>query len=48
MANVSLEKIKPYIDKFTRDYQNGFRDGRAAIDNLFVLKITNEKIWEYS
>jgi len=26
-----LEKIKPYIDKITADYQNGFSDGRAVI-----------------
>jgi len=48
LANVSFEKIKPYIDKITRDYQNGFRDGRAVIENSFVLKIINEKIWEYN
>jgi len=48
LANVSLEKIKPYIDKFTGDYQNRFRDGRAVIDNLLILKIIIEKLWEYS
>jgi hypothetical protein len=26
------------------DYQNGFRDGRSVIDNIFVLKIINEVI----
>jgi hypothetical protein len=30
------------------DYQNGFRDGRSVIDNIFALKIINEKIWEYN
>jgi len=30
------------------DYQNGFRDGRCVIDNLFALKIINEKLWEYN
>jgi hypothetical protein len=28
------------------DYQNGFRDGRPIIDNIFALKTINEKIWE--
>ena len=46
LANIILEKIKPYIEKITRDYQNGFRDGRSVIDNIFVLKIIKEKIWE--
>jgi hypothetical protein len=45
---VILEKIKPYIEKTTGNYQNGFRDGRSVIDNIFVLKIANEKIWEYN
>jgi hypothetical protein len=30
------------------DYQNGFRDGRSVIDNIYALKITNEKLWEYN
>jgi len=30
------------------DYQNGFRDRRSVIDNIFVLKIINEKLWEYN
>ena len=41
-------KIKPYIEKITRNYQNGFRDGRSVIDNIFVMKMMNEKIWEYN
>jgi len=31
-----------------RDYQNGFRDGRSVIDNIFVLKTIKKKIWEYN
>jgi hypothetical protein len=30
------------------DYQNGFRGGRPVIDNIFALKIINEKLWEYN
>jgi hypothetical protein len=30
------------------EYQNGFRDRRSVIDNIFALKIINEKIWEYN
>ena len=43
-----LGKIKPYIEKITRDYLNGFRDGTPVIDNIFVQKIINKKIWEYN
>jgi hypothetical protein len=42
-----LGKVKAYIEKTMGDYQNGFRGGRSAIDNIFVLKIINEKIWDY-
>jgi len=43
-----LRKVKLYIEKITGDYQNGFRDGRSVIDNMFALKIINEKLWEYN
>ena len=29
-------------------YQNGFRNGRSVNDNIFALKIINEKLWEYN
>ena len=31
LSNIILGKIKPYIEKITRDFQNGFRDGRSVI-----------------
>ena len=46
MSNI-LGKIKPCIEKVIGDYQNGFRDGRSVIDNIFALKIIN-KLWEYN
>jgi len=30
------------------DYQNGFRDERSIIDNIFALKIINKILWEYN
>jgi hypothetical protein len=42
LVNVILEKIKPYIEKITGAYQNGFTDVRSVIDNIFVIKIINE------
>jgi len=48
LLNIILGKIKPYIEKVKGDYQNGFRDGRSVIDNIFALKIINEKLWEYN
>ena len=46
LSNIILGKIKPYIETNIGAYQNGFRCGRSATDNIFVLKIINEKIWE--
>ena len=48
MWNIVSGKIKPYIEKLMGDYQNGFRDGISVIDNIFALKIINEKLWEYN
>ena len=31
-----LGNTKAYIEKKSGDYQNGFRDGRFVIDNIFV------------
>ena len=45
LSNIILGKITPYIEKVMGDYQNGFRDGRSVIDNIFALKIINEKLW---
>jgi hypothetical protein len=41
LSNIILKKIEPYIEKITWDYQNGFRDGRSVINNIFALKIIN-------
>jgi hypothetical protein len=46
LLNIIFGKIKPYIEKVMGDYQNGFRDGRYVIDNIFALKIINKKLWE--
>jgi hypothetical protein len=48
LLNIILRKIKPYIGKIMGDYQNRFRDGRSVIENMFPLKIINEKIWGYN
>ena len=45
LANKILENTKPYIENITGVLQNGFRDGRSVIDNIFALKIMNEKMY---
>jgi hypothetical protein len=46
--NIILGKIKPYFENITGMYKNGFRDGRAVIDDVFAFKIIKKKIWEYN
>jgi len=48
LSNIIFGKITPYIEKVMGDYRNGFRDGRSVTDNIFALKIINEKLWEYN
>jgi len=48
LLNIILGKIKPYIEKVMGDYQNRFRCGISVTDNIFSLKIINEKLWEYN
>jgi len=48
LSNIILGRIKPHIEKDMGDYHNGFRDGRSVIDNIFALKIINEKLWDYN
>ena len=48
LSNIILGKIKPYMKKVMGNYQNGFRDGRSEIDNIFAQKIINEKLQEYN
>jgi len=48
LSNIILGKIKPYVENVMGDYQNGSRDGRCVIDNIFALKIINKKLWEYN
>jgi hypothetical protein len=47
-SNIILGKIKPYIENVMGGYQNGFTDGRSVTDNIFALKIINEKLWKYN
>ena len=47
LSNIILGKIKLYIENVMGDYQNGFIEGRSVIDNIFALRIINEKLWEY-
>jgi hypothetical protein len=48
LSNIILGKFKPYIEKTKGGNRNGFKDGRSVTDNIFALKIINEKIWEHN
>jgi len=42
--NIILGKKKPYIEKIMGDYQNGIKDRKSVNDNIFGLKIINNKL----
>jgi len=48
LSNIILGKIKADIENVMGDYQNGFRDERSVIENIFALRVINEKLWEYN
>jgi hypothetical protein len=48
LLNIILGKLTPHIEKFRGDYWNGYRDARSVTDNIFALKIINQKVWEYN
>jgi sorting nexin-29 len=47
-ANILRNRLEPITELIIREYQAGFRPGRSTIDQLFAVKQTPEKCWEYN
>ncbi|KAE9525900.1 hypothetical protein AGLY_013949 [Aphis glycines] len=39
---------KPIAEKIIRDYQGGFRPNRSTTDQIFVIRQTLQKMWEFN
>jgi hypothetical protein len=47
-ANILHNRLEPVTERIIEEYQTGFRPGRSTIDQLFTVKQTLEKCWEYN
>jgi sorting nexin-29 len=46
-ANTLRNRLEPITEHIIEEYQVGFRPGSTTIDQLFTVKQTLEKCWEY-
>ena len=47
LAKILYLRLLPYYEDIVGPYQTGFMKNRSTIDNIFVLRQTGEKYWEY-
>lgn len=48
LSKCILDRIKPWADDILGDYQAGFRQNRSNTDQIFILKQTFQKMWEFN
>jgi hypothetical protein len=47
-ANILRNRLELITERIIGEYQAGFRPGRSTLDQLFTVKQTLEKCWEYN
>jgi hypothetical protein len=47
-ANILCNRLEPITERIIGEYQTGFRPGTSKTGQLFTLKQTLEKCWEYN
>lgn len=47
-SSILLSRIAPYTEEILGEYQCGFRKSRGTIDQIFVLRQTMEKCYEFN
>ncbi|KAI5718850.1 hypothetical protein M8J76_001122 [Diaphorina citri] len=48
LSSLLLARLKPLAEDILGDYQCGFRGNRSTTDNIFAVKMVNEKMWEFN
>ncbi|KAI5722453.1 hypothetical protein M8J76_008557 [Diaphorina citri] len=48
LSSLLLARLKPLAEDILGDYQCGFRGNRSTTDNIFAVKMINEKMWEFN
>jgi hypothetical protein len=47
-TSILKNKLEPYAEKVTGEYQLGFRPGQSTIDQISTVQQMLEKCWEYN
>jgi hypothetical protein len=48
LSNTLLSSLKPYADEIIGDHQCGFQRNRSTTDQIFYIRQTLQKKWEYN
>jgi exonuclease III len=48
LAYCLLDRVKPIAEGIIGDYQGGFRPNRSTTDQIFVIRQTLQKMWEFN
>jgi sorting nexin-29 len=48
LSNILLAMLTPYVNEIIGDHQCGFRHNRSTMDQIFYIRQTLEKKWEYN
>jgi hypothetical protein len=48
LTSIIRRRLEPYVENTLGEYQGGFRAGRSTTDQLFTVKQTLEKCWEFN
>lgn len=48
LTTIIKDRLKQYAEKIIEEYQAGFRPNRSTIDQIFTVRQTQEKCWEYN
>jgi hypothetical protein len=48
LSNILLARLTPYVNEMIGDHQCGFRRNRSTMDQIFYIRQTLDRKWEYN